>query len=312
MPRVVAVYHPTLAEHYLELLVPRFPDLEFIPATNEATARVVVRAADILLAQISFPGQLLSQAPRLGWIQVMGAGADAVAPHVPPGVRLSRLTGSLGPRMAEYAIGFILAITQRIPDVVRNQAVHRWQPLELDVARGRTLGVAGLGSIGAAVARLGAGIGMRVSGCSRQPTSMAEIDDWFPSSAFNAFLGSADFVVLTLPATSATRHIVNRDALSSMRPGAWILNISRGALVDEEALIEGLRQGQPAGAVLDVFETEPLPRDHPFWEMSNVIVTSHQSGAVIPEEVVDLFGENFERYRRGQPLVNEIDPERGY
>jgi len=195
---------------------------------------------------------------------------------------------------------------------VRNQASHRWLPLPLGVARGKTLGVAGLGAVGAAVARLGAAVRMRVVGYSRQPTALAEVEAWFPSGDFGGFLGAADFVVLTLPATPQTRHIVNREGLPRMRPGAWLLNLSRGALIDEAALIDGLRRGQPAGAVLDVFETEPLPRDHPFWEMPNAIVTSHQSGAVVPEEVVEHFAENLGRYRAGQPLVNEIDLERGY
>jgi glyoxylate/hydroxypyruvate reductase A len=235
----VAAYHPTLVERYLELLAPRFPELEFLPARDEASAKETIGAADILLAQIAFPGELLAGAPRLGWIQVMGAGADSVLPHVPPGVRVSRLTGSLGPRMAEYAIGFVLAITQRVPEVVRYQAAHRWQTLDLGVARGQTLGVAGLGSIGAAVARLGARIGMRVTGYSRQRPNLAEVDAWFPAEAFGPFLGSADFVVLTLPATPATRHIVNRDSLRQMRSGAW-----RGA--DRRA---GVDRGAAPGAV---------------------------------------------------------------
>jgi glyoxylate/hydroxypyruvate reductase A len=312
MRAVVAVYHPTLAERYLALLASRFSDLELIPATDEASARAALATADVLLAQIAFPGHLLAQASRLRWIQVMGAGVDAVIPFVPPGVRLSRFTGSLGPRMAEYAIGYILAIAQRAPEVVRNQAAQRWQPLQLGVVRGSTLGVAGLGSVGVAVARLGASIGMRVVGCSRQPAELPEIAEWFPAGAFGAFLGAADFVVLALPATPETRHIVNRETLCRMRPDAWLINVSRGSLIDEAALLDGLRQGQPAGAVLDVFETEPLPPGHPFWEMPNVIVTAHQSGAVIPEEVVDLFQQNLGRYRQGDPLINEVDLGRGY
>jgi glyoxylate/hydroxypyruvate reductase A len=118
--------------------------------------------------------------------------------------------------------------------------------------------------------------------------------------------------VLTLPATPRTRHIVDRDALARMRPGAWLVNISRGSLIDEEALLAGLRQRRPAGAVLDVFATEPLPPQHPFWTMPNVVVTSHQSGTVIPQEVVDLFAENLSRYQQEEPLINEVDLKAGY
>ena len=312
MRETVALYHPTLAGRYLGLLTPRFADLAFVPANDEASAREALRQAEILLAQIAFPGRLLGEASRLRWIQVMGAGVDALVPHMPDGVRLSRFTGSLGPRMAEYAIGYAFAIAQRMPEVLRNQEVHRWEPLALDAVRGKRLGVAGLGSVGSAVARLGAAVGLCVGGCSRQRPPLDAIEAWFPSSAFFDFLEWADFVVLTLPVTPQTRHIVDRDALARMRPGAWLLNISRGALIDEEALLAGLRQGRPAGAVLDVFATEPLPPDHPFWAMPNVVVTSHQSGTVAPEEVVDLFGENLVRYRRGEPLINEVDVVEGY
>jgi glyoxylate/hydroxypyruvate reductase A len=312
MRGTVALYHPTLAGRYLELLAPRFPDLDFVPACDEASAREAVAKAEILLAQIAFPGRLLGAAPRLRWIQVMGAGADALVPHLPAGVRLSRFTGTLGSRMAEYAIAYVFAIAQRIPEVVHNQAQRRWEPLALDAVRGKRLGVAGLGSVGSEVARLGAAIGMSVAGCSRRRPALDVVEEWFPSRAFADLLGWADFAVLTLPATPRTRHIVNRDALARMRPGAWLLNISRGTLIDEEALIAGLRQRRPAGAVLDVFATEPLPPQHPFWTMPNVVVTSHQSGTVIPQEVVDLFAENLSRYQQEEPLINEVDLKAGY
>jgi glyoxylate/hydroxypyruvate reductase A len=312
MPTPVALYHPTLAGRYLELLAPRHPDLIFLPVTDEDGAAAAMGEAEILLAQISFPGRLLADAPRLGWIQVMGAGADALAPHVPRGVRLSRFTGSLGERMAEYVIAYVLAVTQRLPEVFRHQAARHWQPLALDVARGKTLGVAGLGSVGSAVARLGVALGMTVNGYSRRQPALAAVSRWFPADAFGEFAGASDFVVLALPATPATDHIVNAETLARMRQGAWLINVSRGALVDEAALIAGLRRRRPAGAVLDVFATEPLPPGHPFWTMPNAIVTAHQSGSVIPEEVADLFALNLPRYRLGEPLINEIDQERGY
>lgn len=312
MPTQVVIYHPTLTDQYAALLRPRFPDLQFVVADNEASVAAVIPDAEILLAHISFPAQVLAAAPHLGWVQIMGAGADRIVPLVPPGVRVSRLTGSFGQRLAEYAIGYILAITQRVPEVVRNQAAHRWQPLDLGVARGRTLGVAGLGSIGSVVARLGASIGLRVTACSRHRPAMPEVETWFPAGEFPRFLGSADFIALTLPVTPETRHIVNRDVLPAMRDGAWLLNLSRGALVAEDDLLAGLRRGTPAGAVLDVFETEPLPATHPFWEMPNVIITPHHGGAAVPEELVELFEENLGRYQRHEPLRDEVDLARGY
>jgi glyoxylate/hydroxypyruvate reductase A len=299
---IVALYHPALAGRYMELLAPRFPGITILPAVNEAEARDALSSVEILLAQISFPGRILAEAPHLRWIQVMGAGADALLPYVPPGVRLSRFTGSLGKHMAEYAVAHILAIAQRMPEVVRNQASHHWEPLPLTSVRGKRLGVAGVGSVGAEVAMLGAAIGMQVGGWSTREPGNVVLQEWFAAADFADFLAWADFVVLALPVTNQTRHIINEDSLAHLRPGAWLLNISRGALIDEDALIAGLRQGQPAGAVLDVFAQEPLPPGHPFWDMPNVVVTSHQSGSVIPEEVVDLFATNLERHRRDAPL----------
>ena len=312
MRTTIAVYHPTLSEQYVNLLSAKVHEVDFLPAATEAEARSAIAGAEILLTHISLPPELLRDAPKLAWIQVLGAGVDRMLPGVPPNVRLTRLTGTFGVRMAEYAIGYVLAITQRIPEVVRNQTARAWQPLELGVARDRTLGVAGLGSVGTAVARLGSRIGMRVTATSTQRPANEAIDAWFAASDFARFLGSADFIVLALPATAATRHIVNRDVLPAMRAGAWLINMSRGSLVDEAALIEGLSRGRPAGAVLDVFAAEPLPDTHPFWEMPNVIVTPHHSGAAMPEEAVELFAINFAKYQRGERMHNEVDITRGY
>lgn len=313
MPTTVALYHPTLADRYLDLLRVNHPNLELIPASDEQTAAEAMASAEILLAHISFPPSLLKHAPRLRWIQMLGAGVDRIIPCVPPGVRVSRLTGTFGKRMAEYVLAHVLAITQRVPDALRNQIAHAWNPLELRTASDRTLGVAGLGSIGSAIAELAAAFGMTVTATSTRRLQAPYLDEWFDANErFNAFLGSADFVVLALPSTPATHHIIDERTLASMRPDAWLINVSRGSLISEVALLDGLRRGRLAGAVLDVFEEEPLRQDHPFWDMKNVIVTPHHSGAAIPEEAVETFGANLPRYSAGEPLINEVDIARGY
>jgi glyoxylate/hydroxypyruvate reductase A len=313
VPTTVALYHPTLVDRYLDLLRDKHPNLQFIPASDEQTARSALASAEILLAHISFSPSLLSDAPRLQWIQMMGAGVDRILPDVPTGVRVSRLTGTFGKRMAEYVLAYVLGITQRIPDALRNQIAHDWRPMELRTARGRTIGVAGLGSIGSAIAEHAAAFGMTVTGTSTQPRRSPYLDEWFDANTqLDAFLGSADFVVLALPSTPATHHIIDDWALASMRPDAWLINVSRGSLVDEAALLESLRRGRPAGAVLDVFEEEPLRRDHPFWDMMNVLVTPHHSGAAIPDEAVEAFGANLPRFWAGERLIDEVDLARGY
>jgi phosphoglycerate dehydrogenase-like enzyme len=225
---------------------------------------------------------------------------------------VSRVTGSFGPRMAEFAIGYLFAITQRMPEVFAQQTRREWRTLDLDVLAGKTLGVAGLGSIGGTVANLGKSIGMNVAGLSTSRPTNIELDEWYPATELKRFLPLVDFLVLTVPLTTQTRRMIDAQALSDMKSTAWLVNIARGQIVDESALIEALQRGRPAGAVLDVFEQEPLPADNPLWEMSNVIVASHQSGSTVPREVVDVFDENIKRYQAGEPLLYEVDRSRGY
>lgn len=313
MTNVVALYHPSLAERYARLISERWPQLEIRPATDVATAKAALVNAEILLAHISFPPALLEGAEHLRWIQMLGAGVDRIVPFVRDGVQVSRLTGSFGERMAEYVVAYVFAIAQRVPETLQQQRAGKWSPLELGRVHGLTLGVAGLGSIGSSIAKLGADVGMRIIATSTRASELSALDEWYPAATqFHDFLAKTDVLVLALPSTPATHHIINQNTIRAMKPGAWLINISRGTLVDEPALITGLQAGQPAGAVLDVFDREPLPRKHPFWEMSNVIVTPHHSGAAIPEEGVDVFGENFVRYLAGERLINEVDIARGY
>lgn len=313
MTITVALYHPSLAERYASLLSDRWPDLVIRPAADASTAKAALVDAEILLAHISFPPALLDGADHLRWIQMLGAGVDRIVPFVRNGVQVSRLTGSFGERMAEYVLAYVFTITQRVPEVLQQQRAGEWSPLKLGRVRGLTLGVAGLGSIGSSIAELGANVGMRVIATSTRPAELPALDNWYPAGTqFHDFLAETDVLVLALPSTPVTHHIINQHALSAMKPGAWLINVSRGPLVDEPALVTALQEGKPAGAVLDVFDCEPLPREHPFWEMSNVIVTPHHSGAAIPEEGVDAFGENFVRYLAGERLINEVDLARGY
>ena len=308
----VAVFHTQHAAQLTEQIGHRFPELEITPCHDETTARHAVAEADILVCQMTFPGQLLAEAPRMRWVQALSAGVEKLLPWLPEGVRLSRLTGSFGPRMAEYTAAYLLAITQRVPAVLANQRAKRWEPLTVDVAHGKTAGIAGLGSIGAAHVRLLAALGLETIGFSQRPPALPELRRWYGRDEWHAFLRAADFVVLCLPLTAETRHVVDATALAAMRFDAWLINTARGGLVDEAALVAALRAGRLGGAVLDVFETEPLPPESPLWGLPNVIVTPHHSGPTTLDEAVAIVVENLPRFQAGQPLRNEVDPGRGY
>lgn len=308
----IVVYHSEKLDDYLALFRGRVPDDWIVPIRNTDELPEALAGADVLVANNSFPFPALTHASNLKWVQVMAAGVDSWLPALPTGVRLTRVTGSFGPRMAEFAIGYLFAVTQRMPEVFAQQAKKEWRTLDLDSLEGKVLGVAGLGSIGGSVARLGRNVGLTVAGMSNTRPEDIELDDWFPSSDLHRFLKALDFLVLTLPLTSQTRGLIGADALKAMKPTAWLLNMARGQIVDQNALIEQMTSGCPGGAILDVFEQEPLPAESPLWDMPNVIVTSHQSGSTVPAEVADVFLENLERYQRGDRLLHEIERTREY
>jgi phosphoglycerate dehydrogenase-like enzyme len=181
---------------------------------------------------------------------------------------------------------------------------------------GKTVGVAGMGAIGAEIAKWCAAVGMRVIGLRRdvhlpKPAMLAEI---FSVQQIDAFLQQSDFVVLTLPLTAETRELFSSERLQQMKSGAYLINIGRGELVDETALLALLRERKIAGAVLDVFQNEPLPAAHPFWQLDNVLVTPHFSGNFeeYVERVGEQFAENLARYLRGEALWNVVEKKRGY
>jgi phosphoglycerate dehydrogenase-like enzyme len=308
----IAIYHPELGEEIAGGVRKAAPEAIVDTCSNEVDAKEFMETCEILVAHKSFPTNLLSQAENLKWIQALSAGVESWLPDLPANVRFSRLTGSFGPRMAEFAIGYILAITQRIPEVLSNQRSKVWQPLELNSAFGKTLGVAGLGKIGSAVAHLGSEMGMKTAGFSKNDPGPGVVDQWYSNDDWDNFLSNIDFLVLALPVTPETRHIINEDSLSKLGDQVWLVNIARGDLIDEEALIRSLKARRPAGAVLDVFSEEPLDSDSPLWTMDNVIVTPHHSGANLTEEMIEIVVSNLERYESNASLINEVDLSKGY
>jgi phosphoglycerate dehydrogenase-like enzyme len=294
----------------------------------------VVAAAEVLLVQGWMPRP--PQAPAVRWVQLMSAGADHAMkrPLVSDTeVVVTTASGIHASPIGEYCMAMILATAYEVPRFLALQARAEWLAPDRYVPRtlrGQTIGIVGYGSIGRELARLAAGFGMRVVAVKRDPAAMAESGGFtmpgtgdpagaIPAAVYApeqlaAAVAECDFVVSTLPGTPATRHLIDAAVLDAMKPTAVLVNIGRGAVIDEEALIAALADGRIAGAALDVFTEEPLPPEHPLWALPNVIATPHISGNSDRYDamVTDVFVENLARYLDGRPLVNVLDRALGY
>jgi len=307
----VLVYHAD--RRYAELVrVPKRGVSVRIAATPSEAAGAIADA-EILYAW-KFPAHLYAKASRLKWLQVMGAGVDwALVPELPPSVQVTRAPGVFGPWMAEYVLGWCSWVTQRMKVYRDAQRQRRWDDHVLPDRLGdKTMAIVGLGDIGRDIARMARGLGMRVLGVTRRGRPVREAARVYPVAAMARALREADFVVLLLPLTEETRGIIGSDALAVMKSTAWLINIARGAVVNEPALLEALEQKRIAGAVLDVFDREPLPPSHPLWRMDNVVVTPHISGPSTPDAIAPVFNDNLARYLAGRALRHVVDRRQGY
>jgi len=311
--RRILVYHPEPVDTraYADLIRPA-PGLLVTAGLTAEQAIAAAPEAEILYCWRP-PRPLLAAAERLRWIQCMGAGIEALlVPEVSPRVTITRVAGIFGPWMAEYALGWCLWVTQRMDGFRASQRARRWAPIDPIPLRGQTLCVIGLGDIGARIARSGRALGMRAIGVSRTGRPVTGVSRVYRTRALTAALAEADFVVLTVPLGPATRGLLDAAALAAMKPSAWLINVARGPIVDEDAMVEALRAGRIAGAILDVFDIEPLPPTHPLWTLPNVVITPHISGPSTPREIAPLFADNLRRYLAGRPLRHVVDRRRGY
>ena len=281
------------------------------------------------------PPEIMRLAPQLKWVQLLSAGADhALKGQLGHNVVMTTSSGIHASTMAEYTIASMLAFAHKLHLLIRAQINGEWRrPGDfmsiVDAMRGHTLGIIGYGSIGRETARLGRALGMRIVALKRNPAERVD-SGWTPAGLGDPdgviperiygpdermeMLAECDYVTVTLPLTEATRGFIGEGELSAMKPNAYLVNVGRGEVVDQAALIEALRSARIAGAGLDVFEREPLEADSPLWAMENTILTPHMSGAFrgYVETCCDLFADNLRRFIAGQSLLNQIDPALGY
>lgn len=261
--------------------------------------------------------KLLDAAPKLRWYHSVGAGVEdlvGVREFRDRGIALTNNSGSYDIQIAEHALAFILAGAKRLHVYRDQQARRNWKEHRQDELRGSTLVVYGLGSIGAEIARLGAALGMRVIGVRRRVEPVEGVERIVPPELLEDVVAEADYLAIAAPLTRATRGAISRDVIARMKKTAWIVNIARGAIVDEDALVDALRAGRLGGAGLDALTTEPLPADHPLWTLENVMISPHSSNSSphVRERTLTLFVENLRRFKSGEDLLNRVDFEAGY
>jgi phosphoglycerate dehydrogenase-like enzyme len=292
---------------------------EIRQAATAAEVPGAVEGAEVLLLW-DFRAQMLrdawTHARALRWIHSTGAGVDAVLfPElVASEVILTNSRGVYDRAIAEYVLGLMLGFAKDVWTTADLQRRREWQYRETEMLADRRVLVVGAGGIGRAVVRLARACGMHTSAVARTARTDPELGPVEPYAGLEGAVGAADYVVLAAPLTPETRGLFTAAVLRRMKPTARLINVGRGALVDEAALIDALRAGRIAGAALDVFLQEPLPKDHPFWSLPGVVVSPHMSGDYRgwTETVAALFVDNYLRWRRGEPLLNVVDKRLGY
>ena len=317
----------------MKIIVPDFvlPQLEkspcplakactYVTIDPEGTLAGDPEGAEVIMLPWKVPEatmQALLDLPTLKWIHLISAGGEHALDDrlraLP--VSLTNARGIFDLPIAETVLAYILMIVKKLPDFLRQQTAHTWKKLPLREAAGLTVGLIGAGSIGTEIARRCKAMGMHVVAIRRHPEKAAPyVDTVLPNEQLETLLSTADFVVIAVPLTPETRGMIGAAQLQQMRPDAWLINIARGAVVDEEALIRALQQKQIAGAALDVFTEEPLPAESPLWGMEQVIITPHNSWSTpfLEEREAALFLENLERYLNSKPLHNIVDKTLGY
>jgi glyoxylate/hydroxypyruvate reductase A len=287
---------------------------------DEARWREYLARAEVLF-DFDFTNldRLLELAPRVRWIQATSAGIGQLLVRtglVHSQVAFTTASGIHAVPLAEFCLWALLGYVKDAPRLAREQAAHHWERYCGRELRGMTAGIVGLGRVGREVARLCRACGMRIIATRRtiRADDAEAVDELVPADALPRLLGVSDAVILCVPHTPETERMLGARELRAMKRGAYLINIGRGALIDEPALIEALREGHLGGAALDVFATEPLPAASPLWHMPNVIVSPHSASTADTEndKLTALFCENLRRYLARAPLVNRFDPDRLY
>jgi D-2-hydroxyacid dehydrogenase (NADP+) len=310
---------------YVEKIRHVTQSLEVVQSEDKEEALRLIADADVLFAGF-FSKELFLAAKKLKWIQAWGAGVDRfLFPEVVKSRVIVTNAGGVHPTpISEHVVGLILCLCRKLHLFIRNQAERKWERYEsgasteqVEELPGKTIGIVGLGRIGTEIAQKAKCLGMRVIATKRDPSRQAStsiVDRLIHPADLNQLLAESDFVVLSLPLTKETQGMIGEAQLKSMKRTGYLINVSRGKIVQENKLTEALKQGWIAGAGLDTFENEPLPESSKLWGFKNVIITPHIAGLTpyYMERLTNIFSENLNRFIRKQPLMNVVDKTLGY
>ena len=317
MPKTtVAVCH-WLPDGVLPRWTNEFAQCEFVDARTRDAQEQHLPHAD---ATYGLPDlQVLEKSPSLRWVQLASAGVPAPLCGLAKSkrIRVTNLSGLYGPTIAEHALGMMLVLSRNLQVAQRNQASKTW---DRDVAntmrdlQGRTLAIFGLGDIGVSIARLAKAFGMRVVGCSRTGESRPHVDQVYSRGEVKAMFAEAQYAAVAAPLTPTTEGRIGADELRALKPGGVLVNVSRGPIVQEAALVEALQSGHLGGAGLDVFAVEPLQAEHPLWALPNVVVSPHYSGETVnlSDQPAQRFARNLRSWTQGAPFEGDVDLDQGY
>jgi D-2-hydroxyacid dehydrogenase (NADP+) len=307
-------------EEYKKALGPKFPEISIstikttldheVPEKEEI--RDLIENMDILLVT-KISDELIKKASRLKWIQSRISGVDHILnlPSLKKEVLITSARGIHGPQMSEMAMLFMLALSRNFPQIIRNQEKRLWERWSPTLLYQKKVGILGVGACGKEIALKCKAFGMTVYGIARTKRKVDGVDYFFTSEELLQVIQEVDYFIIAAPSTPQTKKMIGAKAFSYMKPTAFLINIGRGDIIDEEALIDALKAEKIAGAALDAFCIEPLPKDHPLWSMKNVIITPHVGGFsdIYVEQVLSIFEENLRRFLRGERrnLINLIE-----
>lgn len=319
MPRllILLTLPPDVTEQYRACLSQKFPEIDIDVITSADKAAVALRDADMLLTFGQMMKNLkldLATADKLKWVQALGTGLDGITdqPALKPSVTVTSLHGVHGAPVSEAALASMLALSRDLPGFVRAQDEHAWKRWPAKLLYEKTVGILGIGVIAEALAPKCKALGMTVIGITSSPRKVGGFDRIHPVSELKKVLPKCDHFVLLTPYSAATHRMIDASVFGAMKPTAFFVNLARGGVVDEDALVEALRAKKIAGAALDVFNQEPLPPDNPLWTFKNVIITTHQGGFcdTYPDLAMPILEHNMRCFLKGdlKAMMNVARP----
>ncbi len=309
---LIFIFDPNLLE---EKIKEQYPDFIVKSWSSRKDCDDFIEEADILICH-KISDELLRKAKKLKWIQLLSAGCDHVLslPSYRKDIRLSTAKNIHHIPISEYVMSYILSLSHRTFDYMKFQKEKKWARIEGMELTGKTLGLIGAGSIGKEIARKAKPFGMNTVAVKKTPAHVEFVDEIYGIHEMDIVLSRSDFIVLALPLIDSTKNLIGKKEIGKMKSTAYLINIARGEILDEQSLIEALKEKRLAGAVLDVFREEPLGQDSELWNVENLIITPHisWSGEYTFERLTELVLENMARYFNGEKLKYLVESEIGY